>query len=918
MRTPVETRRQRKAAVVAEVAADKALKKQRAAELAAMPPAERTEAKAADRAAAKAAAAQRKAEIKAMPRAERKAAKRHDRMYRKVWHRPRRAVVWVAVLLVLALIATTVAPYVRDISRMLSISIDSSTPAGEAARAQGALIAEEISDEGIVLLQNDAALLPLSDQGVNVFGFSSYTMRFGGGGSGGADQSASKDLFQGLEEAGVAYNEDLHAFMRAEGAGESAGASNGLVQILWSALTGGGDEPHEPDIAYLTDEAIAQAQSFSDVALVVMGNDGVEMQDFTVEQLRITDNQRALLDRVTGAFDNVILVVNSGNVMELGFLDEYPQIRSALWIGTPGPKGTVSLGKVLSGEVNPSGRLTSTYAYDVSSNPASENFGNYRYDNIDGRGLLEYEEGIYVGYRYYETRYQGDEAAYAEAVQFPFGHGLSYTTFEREASEPTITDETVTVEVEVTNTGAVAGKDVVQVYFSAPWTEGGLEKSAVELAGYAKTSLLAPGASETVTVEFPLRDMASWDMTGQAYVLEQGAYEVKVGGNVHTFDATFPHEVVADVVFDADEVTGTALEGRFDYADGGLTYLSRADWEGTWPTSDDIELTAPQELLDAMAAEIPVADGEVPTVGADNGIQLADLKGLDYDDPAWEQFLDQFTLDELMNLFSRGAYQTYGVERLGVPESILLDGPAGINFLFGQVTAASYPTQVVIASTWNDDLARRMGETVGDEANAYGVHGWYAPGMNLHRTAQGGRNFEYFSEDPLLSGKMGAAMTAGAQSRDVLVFMKHFLLNDQEVNARSGVHVWANEQAIRELYLRPFEITVKEADATGAMSSFVHIGHKWSGGNPELLQDVLRGEWGFDGVVSTDAVLGGFMDNRLAVRNGNDLMLDVLSPSGNIRQLEKAYEEDPVGIGEGLRDRVHTLCYSLLQTTLFR
>ena len=916
----METRRQKKAAVVAEVAADKALKKERAAEIKAMPEAERQAAKAADRVAAKAAAAQRKAEIKAMPRAERKAAKRHDRTYRKVWHRPRRAAVWVAVLLVLALIVSTVAPYVRDMSRMFSISIDSSTPAGQEARAQGALIAEEISDEGIVLLKNNDALLPLGDKGVNVFGFSSYTMRFGGGGSGGADQSASKDLFQGLEAAGVAYNEDLHAFMKDNGAGAGAGAGNGLVQILLGTLTGGNEEPHEPDIAYLTDDVITQAQSYSDVALVVMGNDGVEMQDFAADELRITEGQRALLDRVTGSFDNVIVVINSGNVMELSFLDDYPQIRSALWIGTPGPLGTVSLGKILSGEVNPSGRLTSTYARDVSSSPAAENFGNFRYDNIKGRALMEYEEGIYVGYRYYETRYQGDEAGYAEAVQFPFGHGLSYTTFERSAAEPVVTDETVTVEVEVTNTGQVAGKDVVQVYFSAPWTEGGIEKSAVELAGYAKTGELAPGASETVSVEFLKRDMASWDMDAQHYLLESGTYEIKVGRNVHEFDAVFPVEVADDVVYDTDEATGTALEARFAEADGGLTYLSRSDWDGTWPTSDDINLTASQDLLDSLSAstQIPVTEGEAPTFGADNGIKLADLKGLDYEDPLWDEFLDQFTLDELINLFSRGAYQTYGVERLGVPQSILLDGPAGINFLFGNVTAASYPTQVVIASTWNDDLALRMGEAVGAEANAYGVHGWYAPGMNLHRTAQGGRNFEYFSEDPVLSGKMGAAMTAGAQSKDVLVFMKHFILNDQEVNARSGIHVWANEQAIRELYLRPFEITVKEADATGAMSSFVHVGPTWSGGNPALLQDVLRGEWGFDGVVSTDAVLGGFMDNRLAVRHGNDLMLDVLSPSNNIKQLKAAYEDDPVGVTAGLRDRVHTLCYSLLSTTLFK
>jgi len=305
----------------------------------------------------------------------------------------------------------------------------------------------------------------------------------------------------------------------------------------------------------------------------------------------------------------------------------------------------------------------------------------------------------------------------------------------------------------------------------------------------------------------------------------------------------------------------------------------------------------------------------LPVTDADNGIQLIDLKGLPYDDPKWEQFLDQFTFSEMEQLITRGGYKTVAIHRLGVPERVLLDGPAGINSLFSAVTAASFPTEVVVASTWNDELAYAWGEAVGREANAYGVHGWYAPAMNIHRSPFGGRNFEYFSEDPILSGKIAAAVTRGAQSHNILVFMKHFALNEQEVNARSGVCVWANEQAIREIYLRPFEITAKEGGVTGAMSSFIIIGTKWSGGCPELLQNVLREEWGFTGMVTTDAVLTSFMDANVAIRSGNDLMLNVMISRGDIGYLAKCYKEDPVGVLRGLRNSTHNICYSIVNYT---
>ena len=906
-------RKERKQEAVARVAAEKAAKRARRAELKAMSPEARKAAKAADRTAAReakqAAKAERKLRTSSMTRAERREARKRERVYRKVSHRPRRIVGWSVVAVAIIGIGALVAPIVGNIARLLSIEVDSTTAAGVAAREYGNELAGDISDEGIVLLENSGGVLPLAEKSVNVFSFASFNLRYGGGGSGGADQSTAVTLYDALEQQGIAYNTELHAAMEEAGAETDAGSGNGLVQIL-SMLGGGGAEEPAPD--YLTDDVMAQAEAFSDTALVVLGNDGVEASDFTVDQLRLTDEQRDLLDVVTGSFDDVIVVINSGNTMELGFLDEYPEITGALWIGTPGPQGAVSLSQILDGEVNPSGHLTDTYAYDVSSAPGVENFGDYGYDNVN-RSLIEYEEGIYLGYRYYETRYENDEAGYADAVQYPFGHGLSYTSFDWDAAEPVVTDDEVRVDVTVTNTGDVAGKDVVQVYFRAPYTAGGIEKSAIELAAYDKTTLLEPGQSETLSLAFDVRDMSSWSTELGAYLLEAGSYGIQVSTNVHAPVASFETEIADEVVYDTDATTGTELENRFADAEGDLTYLSRDDWEGTWPDASDVATEASDELVEAMFPEFDAVEGDAPTTGADNGLVLADLVGLEYDDPQWDAFLDQLTLEEQAEIFATGGYMTAGVERLGIPEAVLLDGPAGISFFFGDITAAAFPTEVVIASTWNDDLAYAMGEAVGTEANAYGVQGWYAPGMNLHRTALGGRNFEYFSEDPLVSGKMGAAMVAGAESRGVITFMKHFALNEQETNARSGVHVWADEQAIRELYLRPFEITVTEGGASGAMSSFIHIGPTWSGGNEALLQEVLRGEWGFDGLVSTDAVLGGFMDPAQAVRYGNDLMLAVL-PNSVESAIAGELEADPVGVGEALRDRVHAVLFAVAQT----
>jgi len=890
---------------------DQEEKKRRKEQLKSMTGEERKVAVKEDRVAAKAAKKARKEEISKLDKKERKVARKKEKYYKKLKTRPRRYTTWGVVGILVIFLAVQFGPMVGDVGALLKIDVKSGTEEAEKALLYGDTLAEAISDEGIVLIQNEDNTLPLKDMKVNVFGLSSLNFRLGGGGSGSSDQSRSVDFYQGLKSAGISYNENLYDVYGTMGAEEEK--SSGLGQIL-SAFTGGGGVK-EPSIDYLTQDLIDEAKSYSDQAVIVLTNTSVEASDAKVEDLRLSKEQSDLIDTVADAFSKVIIIVNAGNARELAFIEEYPSIKATLWVGTPGPKGAVSLGKVLTGEVNPSGRLVDTYVYDIEKHPAIANFGDYDYTNIEGMSFLNYEESIYVGYRFFETYYEGDEEGYKETVQFPFGYGLSYTSFEWEVTGETMNLDEIELEVEVTNTGDEAGKDVVEVYFSAPYTAGGIEKSSIELAGYAKTKRLEPGESETVTISYGTREMASYDMKdNEAYVLEEGTYEVHVSRNVHEHMESMNFEVEETVVYSEDEVTGTTIENQFDYANGDLTYLSRDDWDGSYPDVSTRVFEADQSVVDAFHDEPEIVEGQEPVTGKENGILLRDLKGLSYDDAKWQDYLDQFTIKEMSTLFNNGGYRTVGIERLGLPETVLLDGPAGISFFFKATTAASYPTEVVIASTWNDELAYQWGEAIGKEANILGVHGWYAPAVNVHRSPLGGRNFEYFSEDPLLSGKMGAAAVRGAQSQNILVFVKHFALNEQEVNARSGIMVWSDEQAIREIYLKPFEITVKEGQATGMMSSFIHIGPKWAGGNEELLKNVLRDEWGFRGIVSTDAVLGGFMDTNLAVRNGNELMLNPL-PTSRERGMKDLYKKDPVGIATGLRERTHNIAYTLLNHT---
>ncbi|SEM75349.1 beta-glucosidase [Mesobacillus persicus] len=900
--------------IVQRVREDKAKHKERKQEIAALPTSERKEAIKSDKLLQKGQKQQRKDELKSLSRKERKAAKKENKMYKKIKNRPRRITGWSVVALLILTAGVTVGPTVSSLVGNITgkhITINTTSAEGVKAREAADVVAEKIANEGIVLLKNENNSLPLVDKKLNVFGSTAFSFKYGGGGSGASDQSRAVNLFEALTNAGIDYNQELYDYYTGlpelqEVTGQS---DTGLVQVVKGMVSGEG-AAGEPDV---TEAALNQAKEYSENAMIIIQSEAVEASDVSSDQLKLSDEMHDLIVKVAENFSNVTIVVNAGNTLELGFVDEYPSIQSVLWVGTPGPFGTNSLAKVLSGELNPSGRITDTYVYDVNSSPASENFGDYKYENLD-KAYLNYEEGIYVGYRFYETYFQGDDQGYKQTVQYPFGSGLSYTTFDWNIVHSQLNNESIELQVEVKNTGEVAGKDVVQVYYSAPYTPGGIEKSAINLAAFAKTKSLEPGESEILTIKYDTRDMASYDMANENYILEKGSYQIKLGKNVHVIDSTLNLDLPEDIVYKTDADTETEYKNRFTQSENELSILSRNDWEGTYPSDQDDSKVATDKVIERVEGHEFNNDVEMPTTGADNGLKLEDLKGLDYDDPKWDEFLDQLTVDQMIDYVSEGAYHTRAIDELGIPNTVLLDGPAGFNFFFKKFEAGAYPTEIVIASTWNKELVYEMGEAIGKEAKAYGIHGWYAPALNIHRTAQGGRNFEYMSEDPVLNGKIGGNLSKGAQEQGVIVFMKHFIMNEQETNARSGLLVWSNEQAMREIHLRPFEMTVKEAEVNGAMSSFSYIDGKWA--NPELLNGMLRDEWGFEGVVSSDAVFG-FMEPQKAITSGNDLMLDILSVTKNKKQLEEAYDEHPEAITTGLRNSMHNSLYATLQTYLF-
>lgn len=795
----------------------------------------------------------------------------------------------------------------------------------EETEARAVEIAKQIEAEGIVLLENEDDILPLKNKKVNVFGAASCSIAFAGAaGSGAVRSSDAIGFYDALENAGIEYNKDLYnLYANYTGTRYSSTVIdfiNYIITVL-KQFFGGGQS--EMPTYRLSDKKMAEAREFSDTAIIVIGRVGTEMKDLSVEQLNLSDDERKMIDKICATFSDVIVIFNISNVMDISWLQEYDSIKAAMIMWLPGEVGTDSVGKVLSGEVNPSGKLVDTISYDIEDHPASENFGNYMYKNVIGipKYFVNYSEGIYVGYRYFET-------FAPEKVMYPFGYGLSYTDFEWSTESYDFNEDEITLKVKVTNTGDTSGKDVVQIYFSAPYYEGGTEKSAIELAAYAKTKELAPGESEILKISFAAEDMASYDaVTEEAWVLDKGDYKIHVAHDVRDFEESYTYNVPEKVVYKTDTSSGAEIKNLFDFTSGDLKYLSRSNPEETYPKAPE-SYKASSDVLNSDKRPAPITEGEAPKTGVKHQNGTITLEDVAKNESLWDEFLDQLTVDEMIELIADCGYETTGLDRLGIPDTSDNDGPSCIKGKGGLLytdCGLAFPVATVIACTWNDKLAEEFGDIIGEEGVQLDTDVWYAPGCNLHRSPQGGRNNEYFSEDPLLSGKMSAAVTRGVQSHGIIVTVKHFAANDQETNRQSnGLYTWLNEQSLRELYLEPFEISVKEGKAKGIMSAYNRIGTEWCGGSKALLVDLLRNEWGFDGFVITDASIDltgeGYLDPTLAVyaRNSGILtMLYVISAPQTRLSMKLAYAKDPIGFGNALRLCIYDICKMKIQSNAF-
>jgi beta-glucosidase len=805
-------------------------------------------------------------------------------------------------------------------------------------------LVEEISGAGIVLAKNEGAALPLAaGSSVTMLGRAAADPVFGGSGSGSVDTNSAVNARQGLENAGFTVNDAVY------GAIESYAAENprGFIEM------------DRPDISTYfigempVDGYEAQSASFADyadAAVVYIGRPGGEGGDLTRDmsdwddnaepgqhQLELNQDEKDLVELAKANFDTVVIVVNSSTTIEMGDLQADTGVDAILLAGSPGATGLNAVGRILSGDVNPSGRTSDLWAADFTADPTYQNFGGYLYDNLevsypvsavetatsnatvtDEAPFVNYAEGIYFGYRYYETAAAEGFLDYDEAVVYPFGYGLSYTDFTWSVTDTQAgaVDGTIAVTVEVTNAGSVAGKDVVELYYTAPYTPGGIEKSEVVLGDFAKTGVIEPGASESVTLELPVEDMASYDYLGeQAYVLEAGDYAISVRTDSHTVaPGTEPitYSVDSDVVYSGENHRSTDLAevtNQFDDVsaqfstepeDGKILAMSRADFAGTFPTAPTgDQLVASDAVAEGFAAwdydaEADAFEGDMPTTGASTELSLIDLRGLPKDDPQWDELLDSLSVGDMTDMLLNGAYQTAAIGSIGKPQTTEPDGPAGFSsFINSSINGVAYPSEFLIAQTWDVDLGRAMGEMLGNEAMFKDINGWYAPAANLHRSPFAGRNFEYYSEDPFLSGLMMTSVANGAAEKGVYTPLKHFALNDQETNrVNNGIATWATEQTIREIYLKPFEMAVKNitmevpylADdegtietttvgATAIMSSFNRIGATWAGGSEALMTDVLRGEWGFEGFAISDFNLYPYMNPNQSISAGTDLTL---------------------------------------------
>lgn len=844
----------------------------------------------------------------------------------------------------------------------------------EAAEAAKVLVAE-IGAEGMVLAKHENDALPLrSGAKVTMLGRSAANPIYGGSGSGSIDVTSAITARQALENAGFEINttvfDKIDAF--------AADNPRGYIEM------------DKPDVSTYNigempvSEYEAEKASFADyndAALIFIGRPGGEGGDLTQNmegwddnyeegqhQLELNKDERDLIDLATENFDTVVVIVNASTTLEMGLVQDNPDVDAVLLIGSPGLTGFEGLGGILSGDVNPSGRTVDAWAADFTADPTFVNFGDFVYNNLEVSypvsqietlasnaeitpvaPFVNYAEGIYYGYRYYETAAAEGFINYDRAVVYPFGYGLSYTDFEWELASSDLgpVDGAISVDVKVTNTGDKAGKDVVELYYSAPYTRGGIEKPEVVLGGFAKTGVIEPGQSETVTIELAVEDMASYDYEdAKAYVLEAGDYDIHLRTDSHndaegiepltyTVDQTIiysgeSHRAsdVAEVTnkFDdvSEQMTDTAAEGK-------ILNMSRADFKGTFPTAPTDDLFVASDAIAAgfapwdYEAAAEAFEGDTPATGADSDLTLIDMRGMPKDDPKWSELLDSLSINEMTTMLLNGAYQTAPIASIAKPQTTEPDGPAGFSsFINADINGIAYPSQYLIAQTWNVDLGHQMGVMLGNEGLFKGINGWYAPAVNLHRSPFGGRNFEYYSEDPLLSGALLTSVGNGIAEKGIYVMMKHYVMNEQETNrVANGPATWATEQTIREIYLKPFEMAVKgitmkvpyisdengtiaesSVGATGLMSSFNRIGATWTGGSKALMTDVLRGEWGFEGFAITDFNLYPYMNPNQGIHGGTDLTL-TFAPSKSFDDTKSAMAQTDI------RNATHNILFTV-------
>lgn len=801
----------------------------------------------------------------------------------------------------------------------------------EDSMAEAYEVNTELVGEGVTLLENNGALPIAEGSRLNVFGWASTAPVYGGVGSGALnDQYAVTDLITGLKDAGLEVNDELVNFYEAY---QAERPEVGMWAQDWTLP--------EPNVSAYTEELMSNAKSFSDTALVVISRPGGENADMPTDMaavvdgswmekdaltgntyfkgtyddslnegndwdagdhyLELSNREEEMLQMVCDNFDKVVVLINANNAMELGFLKEY-DVDAALYTPCPGQNGFEAVGQVVCGAINPSGKTVDTWLYDLMAAPTMNNFGQFTYDNMDEYkvvttkfgsdekgtsvpSFVNYVEGIYVGYKFYETAAAEGLIDYDKTVVYPFGYGLSYTSFEQKMGDISVNDGVISFDVTVTNTGAVAGKNVVEVYYNPPYINGGIEKASANLIAFDKTDVLEPGASQTLTISFAEEDMASYDAYGEkAYVLDAGDYVISINSDSHTVLDSRTYSAAEKVVYSEGRSTDAmAVTNQFEDVEGDVTYLSRADgfanYEEATAAPTDFSMSEEHKAAFLNNANYDPEnynnpDDVMPVTGAKNGLKLVDMRGVAYDDEKWNTFLDQLTISEMAELIAMGGYQTAPISSIEKVQTYDCDGPASINNNFTKQGSIGFAGTVLMASTWNTDTVYKFGASIGRMADDLETSGWYAPAMNIHRSAFSGRNFEYYSEDALLSGKLAAQAVQGAESYGVYSYIKHFALNDQETNRNTMLCTWANEQSIREIYLKPFEIAVKEGGADAVMSAFNYIGTEWVGAKDALCNTVLRDEWGFVGMVLTDYFgVYGYMNADQAVRNGTDFCL---------------------------------------------